>query len=56
MEYNDQPLSRPTHLSDYARTCLQALARRGWGDKLSLGGGLGLLHYLDYRPTYDVDA
>ena len=22
----------------------------------SLGGGLGLLFYLDYRPTHDVDA
>lgn len=56
MRHNGQPLSRPTHLSDYARACLQALARGGWGDKLSLGGGLGLLHYLDYRPTHDVDA
>ena len=35
---------------------MQALAQRGFGDKLSLGGGLGLLHYLDYRPTHDVDA
>jgi predicted nucleotidyltransferase component of viral defense system len=26
------------------------------GDKLSLGGAFGLLHYLDYRPTHDVDA
>lgn len=23
---------------------------------ISIGGGLGLLHYLDYRPTHDVDA
>ena len=51
----DRP-SRPTHLSIYAEASLQALARQGLGDKLSLGGGLGLLHYLDYRPTHDVDA
>jgi hypothetical protein len=48
--------NKPAHLSIYAEACLQALARQGWGDKLSLGGGLGLLHYLDYRPTHDVDA
>ncbi len=47
---------RPSHMPDYAEACLQALAARGLGDKLSLGGGVGLLHYLDYRPTHDVDA
>ena len=47
---------RPTHLSDHSRACLQALAERGLGTKISLGGALGLLHYLDYRPTHDVDA
>lgn len=47
---------RPTHLSDYAVACLQTLADHGLGDKISLGGALGLLHYLDYRPTHDVDA
>jgi hypothetical protein len=26
------------------------------GDSISVGGALGLLHYLDYRPTHDVDA
>lgn len=52
---NLQP-RRPTHLSDYAQACLQALAQCGLGDKISVGGALGLLHYLDYRPTYDVDA
>jgi hypothetical protein len=25
-------------------------------DKISLGGAFALLHYLDYRSTYDVDA
>ena len=47
---------RPQHLSDYADACLQALASQGLGDKVSVGGALGLLHYLDYRPTHDVDA
>jgi hypothetical protein len=56
MAHKGQSPTRPTHLSSYAEACLQALARRGWGDALSLGGGLGLLHYLDYRPTHDVDA
>lgn len=48
--------SRPIHLSDYAAACLQALADHGLGEKISLGGALGLLHYLDYRPTHDADA
>jgi hypothetical protein len=47
---------RPSHLPNYAAACLQALAERGLGEKVSLGGALGLLHYLDYRPTHDVDA
>jgi hypothetical protein len=47
---------RPTHLSTYADACLQALSVRGLGDCISVGGALGLLHYLDYRPTHDVDA
>ncbi len=47
---------RPAHVPEYAEACLQALAARGLGTKISLGGGLGLLHYLDYRPTHDVDA
>ncbi len=48
--------NRPTHVSDYARACLEALAANNLGDKFSLGGAFGLLHYLDYRPTHDVDA
>lgn len=48
--------SRPTHISEYAVICLRALAAQGLGDRLSLGGAFGLLHYLDYRPTHDVDA
>jgi hypothetical protein len=47
---------RPKFLPIYAEACLQSLANLGLGDKISLGGALGLLHYLDYRPTDDVDA
>ena len=47
---------RPTHIPDYAEICLAALVQHGLGDKLSLGGAFALLHYLDYRATYDVDA
>jgi hypothetical protein len=38
--------SRPTYVSNYAEACLQALAASGLGDKLSLGGAFGLLHYM----------
>ncbi len=47
---------RPSQLSDIAARTLRALADEGLGHKLSLGGALGLLHYLDYRATHDVDA
>lgn len=47
---------RPSNLSVYGEACLRALAKAGLGEKISLGGALGLLHYLDYRPTHDVDA
>jgi hypothetical protein len=43
-------------MPDYAEACLQALASQDLGGKVSLGGAFGLLHYLDYRPTHDVDA
>ncbi|MDA2936741.1 nucleotidyl transferase AbiEii/AbiGii toxin family protein [Acidobacteria bacterium AH-259-A15] len=47
---------KPTYLPDYSEACLQALVEQGLADRISLGGALGLLHYLDYRPTRDVDA
>jgi hypothetical protein len=50
-----QPV-RPTHLSDLAEKTLNALASAGLGHTISLGGALGLLHYLDYRSTNDADA
>ena len=48
--------TRPTHIPDFAEFCLNALAKHKLGDKISLGGAFALLHYLDYRSTYDVDA
>jgi hypothetical protein len=48
--------TRPAHLSELAERTLQALATAGLGHTISVGGALGLLHYLDYRLTHDVDA
>lgn len=48
--------SRPTHISQYAEDCLNALSSSNLGKTVSLGGAFGLLHYLDHRPTHDVDA
>ncbi|MCQ3936160.1 MAG: hypothetical protein DPW18_03830 [Chloroflexi bacterium] len=47
---------QPSHISPFARACLNALVNANLADCISLGGGLGLFHYLDYRPTHDVDA
>ncbi len=49
-------VSPPEHASEYARLTLKNIAAHHLGNKISLGGAFGLLHYLDYRPTYDVDA
>jgi len=48
--------TRPSHLSEYAEKALDAIAAHGLGHAISVGGALGLLHYLDYRSTHDVDA
>ena len=50
------PPHPPRHMSDYAEVCLRALAAAELGEMVSVGGAIGLLHYLDYRPTHDVDA
>jgi hypothetical protein len=47
---------RPRHIPEYAEACLQALAASELAESISLGGAFGLLHYLDYRSTHDVDA
>jgi len=51
-----EPVDRPQHTPEHAEICLEALVRRDLGDKISIGGAFGLLHYHDYRPTNDVDA
>ncbi len=48
--------SRPRHTPEYAELCLGAVTRSDLGDRISIGGAFGLLHYHDYRPTDDVDA
>ena len=47
---------QPSRLSPYARACLDALVKANLAGRISLGGALGLFHYLDYRPTRDVHA
>lgn len=48
--------TRPKRLPEHAERSLRAVADAGLGRKISVGGALGLQHYLDYRPTADVDA
>lgn len=57
MQQQDLPQpQRPTHMPELAERCLHRLAESGLSGQISLGGALGLLHYLDYRATHDVDA
>jgi hypothetical protein len=35
---------------------LDALVKANLADRISIGGALGLFHYLDYRPTHDMNA
>lgn len=49
-------ITRPAGLSEFAEVTLRSVADAGLGQKLSLGGALGLQHYLEYRSTHDVDA
>lgn len=48
--------TRPKNVPAHADKCLEAVVDSGFGHKISLGGAFGLLHYLDYRQTQDVDA
>ena len=48
--------TRPKKLPEHAEGTVRAVAGAGLGHKISVGGALGLQHYLDYRPTNDVDA
>lgn len=47
---------RPKNIPEYANLCLNALSASDLGHKISLGGALGLMHYLEYRTTFDADA
>jgi predicted nucleotidyltransferase component of viral defense system len=47
---------QPSQLSLHAQACLNALVYAKLAEHISLGGALGLFHYLDYRSTHDVDA
>ena len=53
---NDEQISgRPANLSRYAELCLRVLNEHGLEHIVAIGGGVGLLHYLDYRSTHDID-
>jgi hypothetical protein len=47
---------QPSQISPFARACLEALVNADLAKLISLGGGLGLFHYLEYRATHDADA
>lgn len=47
---------RPSHAPEHVERCFDALVSAGLAETISVGGALGLLCYLDYRPTHDVDA
>ena len=44
------------HVPVQADACLRAIEAAGLASAISICGGFGLLHYLDHRPTRDVDA
>lgn len=48
--------NKPQNLSEYALLCLEALSKSDFRDRLALGGAVGLMHYLEYRATHDIDA
>jgi hypothetical protein len=47
---------RPSKMPKHGEVCLRALVTNRLADRISLGGAFGLLHYLDYRTTRDIDA
>ncbi|MHB0876895.1 MAG: nucleotidyl transferase AbiEii/AbiGii toxin family protein [Anaerolineae bacterium] len=40
----------------YADECLRAIVESGLSHVVSVGGAVGLMHYLEYRQTHDLDA
>jgi len=47
---------RPTEIHPLAIELLDRMRGRIHPDIMILGGGFALKHYLDHRPTRDVDA
>ena len=50
------PPQRPKNLNPLAAELLEGLAGHPECAEIVLGGGVALSHYLEYRPTVDVDA
>jgi len=46
----------PGNLHPLARELLESLAGHAEGAEIVIGGGVALSHYLEYRPTVDLDA
>ncbi len=47
---------RPSHLDPLAEELLDGLTGRPEAAEIVIGGGVALNHYLDHRPTFDLDA
>lgn len=47
---------KPANLDPRAVRLLEWLGAQPWANRIVLGGGVALKHYLDYRPTRDCDA
>ncbi len=47
---------RPQKIPNFAEICLRALHESGLGNTIIIGGAFGLMHYYEYRSTFDVDA
>lgn len=43
-------------MTEPAEACLRALVEAELADRISLGGAMALMHYVDYRSTRDLDA
>jgi hypothetical protein len=51
------PLPKPPgNLHPLSRELLESLAGHAAGAEIVIGGGVALSHYLEYRPTVDLDA
>ena len=50
------PPKPPGNLHPLSRELLESLAGHAEGGEIVIGGGVALNHYLEYRPTVDLDA